>query len=65
MKTKPKTKTKIYQQIQHRAEKRYLSQEIQLYLEEHYPEIEATDMVEIHETRSIELNNTWKTKEGN
>lgn len=50
---------KIYKQIQHRAKKKHLGKEMQKYITEKYPNIKDNDMVEIIETRSLELNNTW------
>ena len=51
---------KIYKMIQHRSQKKHLNKEMRDFVSEHHPEIEDEDMVEIVETRSLHVNNTWK-----
>ncbi len=50
----------IFKVIQHRAQKQFLSKEMQKFITEKYPSIKNDDMVEILEYRSLELSNTWK-----
>lgn len=51
--------SKIYKQIQHRCKLEHASKEMKDFIKENHPEIKDTDMIEIIETRSFELNNTW------
>lgn len=53
----------IYKQIQHRAKLKHLNKEMQKYIKDNYKDIEDNDMVELLETRSFELYNTWKASD--
>lgn len=50
----------IYKQIQHRSQLKYMNKEMQKYIKDNHPGIKDSDMVEVIETRSYELVNTWK-----
>lgn len=56
------SKEKIYKVIQHRGQMMHMNKEIKEHIMETYPEIKETDMVEILEHRSYQLNNTWETE---
>ena len=50
----------IYAQVQHRSKIKFLNKEMKKYIATHHPELtDENMMVEIHETKSFELNNSW------